>query len=130
PFFFVMSPALVAQLTPEAGIIRLLQDFATCALGLVVISCGLQGMIYMIKGVVGLPVRILLFFSGLALAIPQAIYIESARATHFVASLPALGQTFFAWSDLIGLVATVAIIVLYLLWRKIRPPQEAVAVAA
>ncbi|MFC2018763.1 TRAP transporter permease [Chloroflexota bacterium] len=113
PFFFVMSPALVLQ---EASAAKIAQDFITCALGLVLLSSGIQGILYFIKGTIGIPMRFLILLSGLLLAAPQAV----PKVTTWLASLPPFGQWVALWSDYLGAGLAVVAIVLYLLWRRVR----------
>jgi len=108
PFFFVMSPVLVLQ---EVVISKLLLDFTTCALGLVLISCALQGSIYFLKGTIGIPMRLLVFASGFLLAVPA------------VANL----VPWVRLSDYIGAGVGIISIALYILWQRLFRRSEVVA---
>ncbi|MFC2019146.1 TRAP transporter permease [Chloroflexota bacterium] len=97
PWFFVMSPALVLQ---ELVATKFLLDFITCALGLIIISCGLQGIMYFISNTIGIPVRFFLFASGFLLAVP-------------------------GWqTDVYGLILGAGTIAVYLLLRKVVQRRE------
>jgi TRAP-type uncharacterized transport system fused permease subunit len=70
PFFFVLNPALIGQ----GGTAEIALVLSTTILGIVLISCGLQGYAYWIgaldRGALSLPGRILLVIGGIVLALP------------------------------------------------------------
>jgi TRAP transporter 4TM/12TM fusion protein len=70
PFFFVLNPALIGQ----GGTAEIALVLSTTIVGIVLISCGLQGYAYWIgaldRGALSLPGRILLVIGGIVLALP------------------------------------------------------------
>lgn len=66
PFFFILSPTLIAQ----GPLLKILYDFSTAALGLALIGWGFEGFLLGI-GRIGLFSRIVLFFLGILIGIPK-----------------------------------------------------------
>ncbi|MFC2019878.1 TRAP transporter permease [Chloroflexota bacterium] len=85
PFFFVMSPGLVLQPSP---VMKTILDVSTCVLGLVIISFAMEKAVYLMKGTIGIPMRLFLFASGFLLAVPgwqTDLYGIALGAASFVA---------------------------------------------
>jgi TRAP transporter 4TM/12TM fusion protein len=97
PFFFVLNPALIGQAPAWEITVAL-----SCALiGVAMISSALQGYISLVgplAGAVGLPLRVLLFFGGVLIAMPQNALVDLSYAMSFAigAVLCAL-PLFIAW---------------------------------
>lgn len=97
PFFFVLNPALIGQAPAWEITVAL-----SCALiGVAMISSALQGYISLVgplTGAVGLPLRVLLFFGGVLIAMPQNALVDLSYAMSFAigAVLCAL-PLFIAW---------------------------------
>ncbi|MFH1775594.1 MAG: TRAP transporter fused permease subunit [Chloroflexota bacterium] len=129
PFFFVLSPVLVLQglgimgSGGGLGYDKFALDFITCCVGLVVLAMAFEGGIFGVKGRVNLPSRIFLFLGGFLLALPRAV----PGMDYWVEGMGRTSQWVFAWSDIIGVVVAVVVIVLYIFWSRIRPPKETVA---
>jgi TRAP-type uncharacterized transport system fused permease subunit len=82
PFFFVLNPALVGQAPAWEIAVAL-----GCALiGVAMISSALQGYISLIgplTGSTGLPLRVMLFFGGLLIAMPQNALVDLSYGLSF-----------------------------------------------
>ena len=97
PFFFVLNPALIGQAPAWEITVAL-----SCALiGVAMISSALQGYISLVgplAGAVGLPLRVLLFFGGVLIAMPQNALVDLSYTMSFAigAVLCAL-PLFIAW---------------------------------
>jgi len=68
PFFFAINPALLLRGSP----LLILQSLGLVALGIILLSGGLQGYFFWL-GVIPMPARIFLVLSGLAIAYPEWI---------------------------------------------------------
>ena len=70
PFFFVLNPALIGHGSFSEVVLVL----SSTIVGIVMISCGLQGYAYWIgaldRGALSMPGRILLVLGGIVLALP------------------------------------------------------------
>lgn len=97
PFFFVLNPALIGQAPAWEITVAL-----SCALiGVAMISSALQGYVSLVgplDGGAGLPLRIMLFFGGVLIAMPQNNLANLGYALSFAigAALCALPM-FVAW---------------------------------
>ncbi len=82
PFFFVLNPALIGQAPAWEITVAL-----SCALiGVAMISSALQGYISLVgplEGRAGLPLRVLLFFGGVLIAMPQNKLADLGYALSF-----------------------------------------------
>jgi TRAP transporter 4TM/12TM fusion protein len=71
PFFFVLNPALVG----DAPALEVTVALISALLGVAMISMALQGYISLVgpldRGLMALPMRVLLFFAGFFMALPQ-----------------------------------------------------------
>jgi TRAP transporter 4TM/12TM fusion protein len=97
PFFFVLNPALIGQAPAWEITVAL-----SCALiGVAMISSALQGYISLVgplAGAVGLPLRVLLFFGGVLIAMPQNALVDLSYAMSFaIGALLCALPLFFAW---------------------------------
>ncbi len=97
PFFFVLNPALVGQ----APAWEITVALSSALVGVAMISSALQGYISLVgplSGSAGLPLRVLLFFGGLLIAMPQNALINLSYGLSFAigAALCAL-PVFIAW---------------------------------
>ena len=84
PFFFVLNPALIGQAPAWEVTVAL----SSALLGVAMISSALQGYVSLIGplgGPLGLPMRVLLFFGGLLVAMPQNGLIDLGYGMSFAA---------------------------------------------
>nr|WP_325248933.1 TRAP transporter fused permease subunit [Amylibacter sp.] len=97
PFFFVLNPALIGQAPAWEVMVAL-----SCALiGVALISSALQGYISLVgpvQGALEYPLRILLFFGGVLIAMPQNGLVNMGYGLSFIvgAALCAV-PVFLAW---------------------------------
>ncbi|MDR6264479.1 TRAP transporter fused permease subunit [Roseobacter sp. N2S] len=97
PFFFVLNPALIGQAPAWEVAVAL-----SCALiGVALISSALQGYISLVgpvQGALEYPLRILLFFGGVLIAMPQNGLVDMGYGLSFIlgAALCAV-PVFLAW---------------------------------
>ncbi len=83
PFLFVLNPALIGQAPAWEVAVAL-----SCAMiGVAMISAALQGYISLVgplNGVMGLPLRVLLFFGGLLIATPKTELVDLSYGASFL----------------------------------------------
>lgn len=83
PFFFVLNPALIGQAPAWEVVVAL----TSALIGVAMISSALQGYISLVgplKGASEMPLRILLFFGGLLIALPQTDLINLGYVASFL----------------------------------------------